>query len=136
MPTLTVKQVQSIIKNKRFGRHSDGNGLYLNIRKPKGTASWVYRFTLFNERYWMGFGSVDSFHGLAWAREQVVEYKKLVKQGVDPRVERKRKNEEMREKNDLEKNTFSIVAESYIEDKKSGWTNQKHQQQWRNTLKM
>ena len=134
MPALTVKQVQSIIKNKRFGRHSDGNGLYLNIRKPEGTASWVFRFTLFNKRYWMGLGSVDSSNGLAWAREQVIEYKNIVKQGVDPRVERKRRNDEMRKKNDLEKNTFSVVAESYIEDKKSGWKNQKHHQQWRNTL--
>ena len=43
MPTLTVKQVQSIIKNKKYVRHSDGNGLYLNIREPGGTASWNFR---------------------------------------------------------------------------------------------
>ena len=28
MPKLTVKKIRSLIKNKIFGRHSDGNQLY------------------------------------------------------------------------------------------------------------
>jgi len=135
MPNLTVKKVESLIKHKEFGRHPDGNGLYLNIRDPEGTASWLFRFSLFKKRHWMGFGSVDSLHGLAWAREQVLNYRALVKQGTDPRIDRKRVREAIQKQNALNENTFSSVAESYIEDKKSGWRNIKHHQQWRNTLK-
>ena len=32
MPKLTVKKIESLIKRKEFGRHPDGNQLYLNIR--------------------------------------------------------------------------------------------------------
>jgi hypothetical protein len=34
MPKLTVKKIESLIKRKEFGRHPDGNQLYLNIREP------------------------------------------------------------------------------------------------------
>jgi hypothetical protein len=59
MPKLTVKKIESLIKRKEFGRHPDGNQLYLNIREPEGTASWVFRFTLNGKRPWHGFGSYD-----------------------------------------------------------------------------
>jgi hypothetical protein len=59
MPKLTVKKIESLIKRKVFGRHPDGNQLYLNIREPEGTASWVFRFTLNGKRPWHGFGSYD-----------------------------------------------------------------------------
>ncbi len=43
MGKLTVKTVQSLIKNKP-GRHADGIGLYLVVPKS-GQASWMLRFT-------------------------------------------------------------------------------------------
>lgn len=60
MPKLTIKKIESLIKRRQFGRHPDGNQLYLNIREPEGTASWVFRFTLNGKRPWHGFGSYDS----------------------------------------------------------------------------
>ena len=134
MLKLTVKTVDSLLKRKQYGRHPDGNGLYLNIREPEGSASWLFRFSLFGKRYWMGFGAVDSLHGLAWAREEVLSYRALVKQGVDPRIERQRMREVLQKNNDLNQNTFASLAGRYIEDKKSGWRNPKHYQQWWNTL--
>lgn len=35
MPKLTIKKIESLIKRKEFGRHPDGNQLYLNIREAE-----------------------------------------------------------------------------------------------------
>ena len=132
---LTVKKIESAIRCKEFGRHPDGNGLYLNIREPEGTASWLYRFTLLGRRHWYGFGALDSIHGLKWARDQALGFRALVRQGIDPRSYAKEQREAIQKKHDLNQNTFMSVAEMYIQDKKTGWRNQKHHQQWQNTLK-
>ena len=67
MPKLTAKKIKSLTKRKEFGRHPDGNQLYLNIREPEGTASWVFRFTLNGKRPWDEFGAYDYHHGIHWA---------------------------------------------------------------------
>ena len=48
---------------KKIPHMINGNQLYLNIRQPEGTASWVFRFTLHGKRPWHGFGAYDSHHG-------------------------------------------------------------------------
>tara|TARA_B100000886_G_C20315004_1_gene445523 strand:+ start:595 stop:819 length:225 start_codon:yes stop_codon:yes gene_type:complete len=67
MPKLTAKKIKSLTKRKEFGRHPDGNQLYLNIREPEGTASWVFRFSLNGKRPWDEFGAYDYHHGIHWA---------------------------------------------------------------------
>ena len=67
MPKLTAKKIKSLTKRKEFGRHPYGNQLYLNIREPEGTASWVFRFTLNGKRPWDEFGAYDYHHGIHWA---------------------------------------------------------------------
>ena len=67
MPKLTARKIKSLTKRKEFGRHPDGNQLYLNIREPEGTASWVFRFSLNGKRPWDEFGAYDSHHGIQWA---------------------------------------------------------------------
>ena len=135
MPKLTVKKIESLIKRKEFGRHPDGNQLYLNVREPEGTASWVFRFTLNGKRPWHGFGSYDSTHGLQWAREQVLELKALVKQGVDPRDHKRKEQETIQQANDLKDNTFQKVAKSYISENQSSWRSEVTKKQWPNSLR-
>ena len=67
MPKLTAKKIKSLTKRKEFERHPDGNQLYLNIREPEGTASWVFRFSLNGKRPWDEFGAYDYHHGIHWA---------------------------------------------------------------------
>ncbi len=67
MPKLTARKIKSLTKRKEFGRHPDGNQLYLNIREPEGTASWVFRFSLNGKRPWDEFGAYDYHHGIHWA---------------------------------------------------------------------
>ena len=133
MPKLTIKKIESLIKRKQFGRHPDGNQLYLNIREPEGTASWVFRFTLNGKRPWHGFGSYDSKHSLQWAREQVLEFKALVKKGIDPRDHKRAEQESARQANNLNKNTFQKVAKSYIAENQSSWSSEVTKKQWPNT---
>ena len=130
MPKLTIKKIESLIKRKEFGRHSDGNQLYLNIREPEGTASWVFRFTLHGKRPWHGFGAYDSHHGLQWAREQVLEFKALVKKGIDPRDHKKEEQESARHVNNLNNNTFQKVAQCYIKENQASWRSEVTKKQW------
>jgi integrase len=135
MPKLTIKKIESLIKRKEFGRHPDGNQLYLNFREPEGTASWVFRFTLNGKRPWHGFGSYDSKHSLQWAREQVLEFKALVKKGIDPRDHKRDEQESARQANNLNKNTFQKVAKSYIAENQSSWRSNVTKKQWPNSLR-
>ena len=135
MPKLTIKKIESLIKRKEFGRHPDGNQLYLNIREPEGTASWGFRFTLNGKRPWHGFGSYDSKHSLQWAREQVLEFKALVKKGIDPRDHKRKEQESARQANNLNKNTFQRVAKKYIAENQSSWRSDVTKKQWPNSLR-
>ena len=135
MPKLTIKKIESLIKRKEFGRHPDGNQLYLNIRQPEGTASWVFRFTLHGKRPWHGFGAYDSHHGLQWAREQVLEFKALVKKGIDPRDHKREEQESARHVNNLNNNTFQKVAQCYIKENQASWRSEVTKKQWPNSLR-
>ena len=73
MPKLTAKKIKSLTKRKEFGRHPDGNQLYLNIREPEGTASWVFRFSLNGKRPWDEFGAYDYHHGIHWATGDITK---------------------------------------------------------------
>ncbi|SNS99452.1 Integrase [Sphingomonas laterariae] len=69
----------------------------------------------------MGLGSL-SLVSLAEAREAASKSRKMVADGVNPKVERSDKS-------------FGEAATSVIERLKPGWKNAKHTQQWTNTLK-
>ena len=135
MSKLTVRKIDSLIKNKIFGRHSDGNQLYLNVRQPEGTASWIFRFSLNDKRYWHGFGSHDSKHGLQWARLEVLKYKSLVRQGIHPGDQKKKDKEATKRAFELKDNKFKKVAEDYIAQNQSSWRSKVTKQQWPNSLR-
>ena len=135
MRQLTTKKVQDLISKKRFGRHLDSNGLYLNIRKPEGTASWLFRFTLRGKRTWMGFGGVTPQFGIEWARTRALEFNVMVRQGLDPREEWSTTQQISDQKQVSSSSMFSIVADQYIDSKRKGWRNTKHRKQWLSTLK-
>jgi integrase len=73
----------------------------------------------------MGLGPFPDI-SLARARELSVEYRALVRDGVDPI--------EHRNKTQVGRHTFGGCAEEYIESHKHGWSNAKHAAQWENTL--
>lgn len=75
--------VRGVAAARTPGFHADGDGLFLKI-SPGGGKSWVVRLTLKGKRLSLGLGPVDLL-GLAEARQRAVEWRRLARQGLDPR---------------------------------------------------
>lgn len=125
------------VKNAKPGRHADGGGLHLLV-KEKGARSWVYRFMLRGRSRDVGLGSAASDGiSLAAARDLASALRLKVKAGVDPLDERQRNAADAlaaAQAAQIAGITFRAVAEAYIAANEGSWRNDKHRQQWRNTL--
>ena len=64
------------------GRHSDGNGLFLNVT-PKGSKSWVLRYAVAGRRRDIGLGSYPEV-GLADARRLARAHQEAAAARRDP----------------------------------------------------
>src|ERR1051325_4467825 len=79
---LKAKQIAA----KLLGRHGDGGGLWLHVRKS-GSRSWELRWMLRGKAESMGLGSYPDV-SLAQAREAAHECRRMVLEGRDPRKAR------------------------------------------------
>ncbi|MBO9420320.1 integrase arm-type DNA-binding domain-containing protein [Labrenzia sp. R4_2] len=123
---LTKKAVQTLGP----GRHGDGNGLYLVV-DPSGARRWIVRLTVKGQknrqgkplRTDLGLGGADLVT-LQEARLKALEYRRLAREGLNPRY-------------NAEKSvpTFEEVAHQVHMDRMPTWKNEKHCQQWINTLR-
>ena len=124
---LTARFVETVTKP---GRHSDGGGLYLNVTKS-GAKSWVFMWKKDGRRREMGLGSATG-HGkvavvsLSVARKKADEIRDTLALGGDPFVERRRANVP----------SFGAASEAFVDAMESSWRNQKHRNQWRQTLRV
>ena len=126
----TDAQIKSFSKP---GKYADGGGLFLSV-KPDGSRSWLFAWTLSGKRKFMGLGRLkahrrDAGLSLAEARDIAETHRNAVKDGLDPKEERNRKKLEQRGKP-----TFQDIATRYIRIHEPTWSNEKHRQQWRNTI--
>ena len=126
------------VKNAKPGRHADGGGLHLLV-KETGARSWVYRFMLKGRARDVGLGAAVGAEAisLAAARDAASALRLKVKAGVDPLEERQRHAAEAlaaAQAAELAGITFKSVADSYVAANEDSWRNDKHRQQWRNTL--
>lgn len=113
------------------GKYADGNGLYLFVQ-PNLTKTWVFRYTL-GKRRDMGLGSIDNLSAID-ARQKALELKQMVAKGIDP-IDAK--IQVIAQRADEKKTTiitFEQAAKEYIDLNRSSWKNEKHIQQWENTL--
>lgn len=131
----------SVEKNTSTGRYADGDGLYLNISNT-GTKSWLFRYQLRGARRWMGLGAYHKHsNNLAMARAEANAKRALLIQGIDP-IEHDKQQQKLRlqqveqlQREELRRQkTFKVCATDYIDKKQHEWTNEKHTQQWTNTL--
>lgn len=131
MGKLTALSVKSI---KAVGLHSDGGGLYLKVQASRDVSqpnkSWMFRWGAGGKNS-IGLGSLRDVT-LAEARDQAIQHHRLTRQGGDPRDERSKVKAAAEAANDVM--TFERAAAVYIETKRHGWKNEKHAQQWTNTL--
>jgi integrase len=132
-------------RSTKAGLHSDGGGLYLEI-KPDGRKYWHYRWRDRNSKYTTGKSAGISRlrqKGLGpagknditlkEARKLAGECRRLVRAGKDPVTEAAREATQaaINAANSL---TFRAAAEQHIEAHKDGWRNDKHTAQWTSTL--
>jgi hypothetical protein len=109
------------------GHHRDGGGLWLQV-SPKGTRSWVFRYSLKvpgsekRKQYELGLGSINTV-SLSDARSRAREYRLMLLNGLNPKEARKTKAM-----------TFDQCAAEFIKTKRGEWKNAKHAGQWETTL--
>jgi len=145
----SINRLPSSYKTLKPGMHCDGGNLYLQVTagaKGNRRLSWIFRYVLTgqkarhmggqkarNKARDMGLGSINDI-SLGEARETAREYRKLVKQGIDPIT---RRNAE-RAKNlaaNVAAMTFDQAAEIYIRQHSAAWKSPVHARQWGTTLK-
>jgi len=119
------------------GYHPVGGvaGLTLQIT-PTGTKSWVLRVKVGTKRREIGLGSYPGV-GLALAREKAQQTRDVIVAGVDPVAQRVQARHNIIQQQLEEKAlawTFRRCADAYIKARSPGWRNDKHAQQWQNTL--
>lgn len=123
---LTKKRVE----NLGPGRHADGGGLYLVV-DPSGARRWILRVVVKGQKNKKG-GPLRTDFGLGGAdvvtinqaRDRALEYRRMAKQGLNPRFNVQR-----------EIPTFAEIAQQVHIDRMPTWKNAKHGQQWINTLR-
>ena len=130
MAVLSGKLTKKLVENLGPGRHGDGGGLYLVV-DPSGARRWIVRVTVKGQknskggplRTDFGLGGVDVVT-LNQARERALEYRRMAKQGLNPRYNAQR-----------EIPTFEEIAQQVHIERMPTWKNAKHGQQWINTLR-
>jgi integrase len=121
---LSARKIPSLAKP---GRYADGFCLYLQIRI--GGRSWIMRYRAPNGRVReMGLGSAQII-SLQQARDRRDAAYVLLKSGVDPLKDRRAKR--IVASNDR---TFGMFASEYLTTALTGFRNEKHKWQWKQTL--
>jgi integrase len=122
------------------GVHSDGGGLYLQVKegavRPDGkkgcTRSWVYRYAVNGRQTWLGLGSYPTV-SLATAREKATDARRLRADGIDPLARKRAKRAALRQ-DKAKPLPFAECAAAYIENHQSAWRSARHAQQWVRSL--
>ncbi|UWR13608.1 MULTISPECIES: site-specific integrase [Sulfitobacter] len=130
MAALGGKLTKKLVENLGPGRHGDGAGLYLVV-DPSGARRWIVRVTVKGQknrkgaplRTDFGLGGADIVT-LNQARERALEYRRMAKTGLNPRFNAQR-----------EIPTFEEISRQVHIDRLPTWKNEKHGQQWVNTLR-
>ena len=105
------------------GRMFDGQGLFLLVT-PGGAKIWKQRITVKGRRQELGLGPYPVVT-LAKAREVALENRRMVREGLSPKVERRRARGIP---------TFAELACADFEHRKGGWRSAKHARDWMATL--
>lgn len=127
---LSGKLTKKLVENLGAGRHGDGGGLYLVV-DPSGARRWIVRVVVKGQknkkgaplRTDFGLGGADIVT-INQARDRALEYRRMAKQGLNPRFNAHK-----------EVPTFETMAQQVHIDRMPTWKNQKHGQQWINTLR-
>lgn len=132
----------AVSKLKTDGRYAVGGVDGLHLRVVGASRAWILRIAVGKRadqdgqatvhRRDVGLGGYPDV-SLAEARDRAREMRKLVRDGVDPVLNRQA--EKVHAALEIAKTkSFKDCAIAYIEANRAGWKNDKHVQQWENTL--
>ena len=107
------------------------NGLLLQIT-PTGSRTWILRTLVGGKRREIGLGGYPDAT-LAQARERAREAKDMIRTGIDPVEDRKAKRAALAATRSRGL-TFKDAVDRYLAAKLEAFKNEKHRQQWQNTL--
>jgi len=125
----------------------DGGGLYLQVtprarvsntthRSPASlvSKSWCFRYRdrVTRKLRELGLGPFPDV-SLEAARTKAAELRGVLREGRDPKAERDARRAAQKAE-EVKALTFDEAAERCIADKRAGWKNEKHAEQWTNTL--
>jgi len=126
----------------------DGGGLYLQVARRSSrktddhqparaegvTKSWTFRYRdrATHKLRELGLGPFPDV-SLEEARGKAAELRSILREGRDPKTERDARRIALKAES-AKGMTFAQAATACIADKKAGWKNQKHADQWTNTL--
>lgn len=122
---------RTVATARKRGYYGDGGGLWLQV-SAFGTKSWTFRFTLNGRSREMGLGPLHTV-SLAEARIEAQRCRQLVRSGIDP-IEHRKMERLQAAAESAKTKTFKSCAEDYIAAHEAAWKNDKHRQQWQNTL--
>jgi len=125
----------AVTRASKPGLYADGAGLYLRVSR-NGSKSWAFRFTLRGKPREMGLGGLTKVT-LADARKKAADARLLLSDGRDPLDLRQEEDAKRIKEEKLAAArgmTFEKCAEAYIAAHEPSWRNEKHKQQWRNTI--
>jgi integrase len=125
---LSARYVEGVKKPGLFG---DGGNLFLKVDE-RGNKSWIFKWQAYGKPEKMGLGALRTV-SLAEARNKAEAARKLVHDGIDPRVARREAKQAVIVA-EAKLKTFDECRDDYIEAHKAGWKNDKHAAQWKATL--
>ena len=140
---LTAREVQTAKPpaDRNAAMLPDGGNLYLQITRSEKDPghirrSWVFRYELDGRRHDLGLGPLHTLD-LADARAKAKTLRQQLLDGIDPLVARQRIRRDRLAKLAAEQRamTFRQCAEACMAGHEKGWSNDKHRQQWTNTLR-
>ncbi|APF02921.1 site-specific integrase [Legionella pneumophila] len=135
MSKLKKKEIREALPQEKEYKKHDGNGLFLRVR-PSGSKSWIFIFSLPGDKRLikMTLGAVKDI-SIEDAREEVIQLRKLVSSGIDPRSARAAAVAE-----NVQALTMQILFEHWIAFEKAAeqvtakWI-KRHEDRWRLHLK-
>ena len=117
---------------KKRGRYADGNGLYLQVSKS-GSKSWLFRYMMDGKAREMGLGSTTTIT-LSEARDDALECRKLLKEGIDPIKDRNNRIAKTKSDN-KDVLSFQKATEEYLKAHSASWKSVRHGDIWHSSVK-
>lgn len=120
MGKLTAIQIRNAkIKEKPY-KLSDGYGLYFHVSKS-GKRTWRYRFKIMGTESTFVLGEYPSM-GLSDARETLLGARQLVRSGINPADERKKKITALHKEKEVAENSFEKITLEWIDKQQGRWS--------------